>query len=114
MSKWLKTTQGQFQVVAFAILVHLGAGNAHSEEQRCTELGASCLCSEPLNTTTFAGGPDFWNPADSTTKQCSVESASPGGGAGETSSPDSASPERSLARNAGSSAARIAPGTVPE
>jgi len=28
-----------------------------------------------MNTTTFAGGPSYWNPADSTTKECSVESA---------------------------------------
>jgi hypothetical protein len=86
MSKWLKTTQGQFQALALAILLHLGASSALAEEQRCTELGASCVCSEPLNTTTFAGGPDFWNPADSTTKQCSVESASPGGAIVRTSS----------------------------
>ena len=79
MSRWPSTTLGQFQAVALAILLHLWASNAHAEEQRCTELGASCVCSEPLNTTTFAGGPDFWNPADSTTKQCSVEPASIGG-----------------------------------
>jgi hypothetical protein len=55
------------------------ASNAQTQEQRCTALGANCICSEPLDTTTFAGGPDFWNPADSTTKQCSVEAASIGG-----------------------------------
>ncbi len=79
MSERLRTGQGRFQAVALAMLFHLGAGNAPAAEQRCTDLGANCVCSEPLNTTTFAGGPDFWNPADSTTKQCSVEPASPGG-----------------------------------
>src|SRR5262245_21574407 len=78
MSTWLKTPR-RIKVVAFAILLPVWAGNVAAAEQRCNDLGTSCVCSEPLNTTTFAGGPDFWNPADSTTKQCSVEAASPGG-----------------------------------
>jgi hypothetical protein len=79
MSGSTNAIQGQFQAVAVAILLHLWAGGAAAAEQRCNDLGTSCVCSEPLNTTTFAGGPDFWNPADSTTKQCSVEAGSPGG-----------------------------------
>jgi hypothetical protein len=79
MSKWSKTTHVLVLAVAFAIFLDLWASHARAEEQRCAELGASCVCSEPMNTTTFAGGPDFWNPADSTTKQCSVEAASTGG-----------------------------------
>lgn len=67
------------RALALSALMLVVPGVAQAEEQRCTELGASCVCSEPLNTTTFAGGPDFWNPADSTTKQCSVESGSSGG-----------------------------------
>jgi len=49
---------------------------AASPEQRCTDLGANCICSEPLNTTTYTvvPGTNFaFNPADSTTKECAVE-----------------------------------------
>jgi hypothetical protein len=67
------------QTLVLAAWPLLWAANAQAEEQRCAELGASCICSEPMNTTTFAGGPPFWNPADSTTKQCSVESGAIGG-----------------------------------
>lgn len=59
--------------------------NAAAEERRCTDLGANCVCSEPFNTATFAGGPPFWNPADSTTKECSVEAAVIGAGVVRTS-----------------------------
>lgn len=48
---------------------------SYAAEQRCNTLGSNCICSEPFNTTTYADGPDFWNPADSTTKECSVEAA---------------------------------------
>ena len=52
---------------------------AAGNEARCNELGANCICSEPFNTTAFTGGPDFWNPSDTTTKECSVEAAVTGG-----------------------------------
>ncbi len=40
-------------------------------EQRCNELGANCVCSEPFNTDTLAQSGSFWlNPADSATKEC--------------------------------------------
>jgi hypothetical protein len=43
-------------------------------EQRCDELGARCVCSEPLNTNSYqnAGGndPQGYNPADSVSKEC--------------------------------------------
>jgi|CXWL01.1.fsa_nt_gi hypothetical protein len=47
-------------------------------EQRCTDLGSACLCSEPLNTATYTavpGAPFAWNPADtlSTEKECNLE-----------------------------------------
>ena len=47
------------------------SGIAHAGELRCTELGVSCVCSEPLNTSTYNSlfGYDF-NPADTTSKQC--------------------------------------------
>jgi hypothetical protein len=79
------TTQRLTQALVLAALSLLWAPNAQAEEQRCNELGANCICSEPLNTTTYAGGPDFWNPADSTTKECSVEAASIGGAVVRTS-----------------------------
>jgi hypothetical protein len=68
-------------VLVFVVGVVTGAGPNHAiaEEQRCGQLGASCICSEPFNTASYVGGPDFWNPADSTTKQCSAEPASIGG-----------------------------------
>ena len=52
-------------------------GQALAAEQRCGELGAACICSEPFNTASFVGGPDFWNPADSTTKECTADPAVP-------------------------------------
>jgi hypothetical protein len=51
-------------------------GHAASPEQRCTELGANCVCSEPLNTTTsnlLPGSNYAYNPTDSTTKECLLE-----------------------------------------
>ena len=69
------TAQRLTQAIVLAALSLLWATNAQAEEQRCIALGANCICSEPLNTTTFAGGPSYWNPADSTTKECSFESA---------------------------------------
>jgi hypothetical protein len=53
--------------------------DAYSPEQRCTDLGVNCLCSEPMNTTTFTavnpynGQASWWNPADSTVKECRIE-----------------------------------------
>lgn len=51
--------------------------NLYAEEQRCKDLGANCVCSEPLNSSTYSTlfGFDF-NPADSTTKQCTKASQS--------------------------------------
>jgi hypothetical protein len=54
-------------------------------EQHCGELGTACICSEPFNTASYVGGPDFWNPADSTSKECSVEPAVIGGAVVRTS-----------------------------
>ena len=46
-----------------------------ANEQRCNELGANCICSEPLNTTTYTQDTSsYFNPADTTSsdKQCSM------------------------------------------
>jgi hypothetical protein len=60
------------------IVVGLLVGSAitgWAEEQRCIDLASNCICSEPFQMTSFSSGPDFWNPTDSTTKECSVEDA---------------------------------------
>ena len=66
-------------ITAFGVLFIIGTAGllstpALAAEQRCNELGANCVCSEPLNTNNlgYAGG-GVYNPADSTTKQCTVE-----------------------------------------
>jgi hypothetical protein len=51
------------------------AAQAEAAEGRCTELGANCKCSEPLQATSYSGWPGqaksvYWNPNDTTTKQC--------------------------------------------
>ena len=48
-------------------------------EQRCGELGDSCICSEPMNTNMFSAFGSSWqNPADSTAKECSMVDDGPG------------------------------------
>lgn len=73
------TTQWLTRVILLTALSLFWAINAKAEEQRCNDLGANCICSEPFQMTSFSSGPDFWNPTDSTTKQCSVEAGSIGG-----------------------------------
>ena len=62
----------------FIFLFMLLASPIVAQETRCGELGANCLCSEPMNTATYAQSGNYWNPADSTTKQCTVTSAGAG------------------------------------
>lgn len=47
-----------------------------AEERRCSELGANCVCSEPLNGTLRRIGSSWYNPDDSKTLECSVENFS--------------------------------------
>ena len=52
-----------------------GVPGITSPEARCTELGVNCKCSEMLQATSYTGWPGqsnsvYWNPNDSTTKQC--------------------------------------------
>jgi hypothetical protein len=56
-----------------AITAVLLASPALAAEQRCTELGANCVCSEPLNTTNLSYAGSWYNPGDTTTKQCTTE-----------------------------------------
>lgn len=59
-------------VLCFAPVVANAAGN----EPLCDELGSNCICSEPLDTTTYSnsgtGAAFWWNPGDTTTKQCGL------------------------------------------
>jgi hypothetical protein len=69
-------------LIASACLIHVIAPEraaAAGNEARCNELGGNCVCSEPFEMTGFTSGPDFWNPNDTTTKECSVEPGSIGG-----------------------------------
>jgi hypothetical protein len=67
MTRWL---------AGFIVMVGLSgalSGDATAEEQRCKDLGANCVCSEPLNTATLNRVGDAWyDPGDTTTKQCSM------------------------------------------
>src|SRR5436309_3040298 len=66
-----------------AAIVAGHAAAVGAAEQRCTELGANCSCSEPLNTNSFVLNNIFYNPQDSVTKGCSGEiwfGNSPGSG----------------------------------
>ncbi len=51
-----------------------------ANEIRCGQLGANCICSEPMNTATWVdgGAGNTWNPADTTgsDKECSFEQGS--------------------------------------
>ncbi len=56
-----------------ALAFFMFAASASATEQRCNELGASCVCSEPFNTNQYVRSGSQVNPADSVTKQCTYE-----------------------------------------
>lgn len=60
------------QCLALGALGLAWAPSADAAEARCNELGANCVCSEPLQMTalTMRSGGAFYNPNDSTTKEC--------------------------------------------
>jgi hypothetical protein len=63
-----------FVLAASSLL--LEATDAGAQEQRCADLGANCICSEPLQMTALANlGDSHHNPNDSTSLQCTVEGA---------------------------------------
>lgn len=63
-------------LLAAAFWLLIPSQPADSAEQKCDELGTNCVCSEPLNTTQYGGsGAGWYNPADSTTKECTYEDA---------------------------------------
>jgi hypothetical protein len=62
-------------VVLLALLVVFASSSySYAEEQLCTALGANCVCSEPYNTNNLVRiEPSWYNPADSTVKECTAE-----------------------------------------
>lgn len=58
-----------------------GLGEAAGNEARCDELGANCICSEPMNTATWDNALSgvWFDPADTTTKECSSSGVVAGG-----------------------------------
>lgn len=65
------------QWLALGMLGLVWASSTDAAEQRCNELGTNCVCSEPFQMTSFTKSvdPAFWNPTDSTTKECGYEAA---------------------------------------
>lgn len=60
------------------IVLALGLGNspiAYAAEARCTELGANCVCSEPLQADQYVdyGSHSHWNPNDTANLECNGE-----------------------------------------
>jgi hypothetical protein len=70
----------RFLLVVLLLLASATA-QAAGNEARCDELGPNCICSEPMNTATWVdvSGGQFFNPADTTTKQCSSSGVATGG-----------------------------------
>src|SRR5262249_23212619 len=60
-------------VLSCCVFVH---ATAYAMEQRCSELGDNCVCSEPLNGTLTRVGSSYYNPDDSTSKECTVDNFS--------------------------------------
>lgn len=64
--------------VATGLLSLLLVAPASAEEQKCTAFGANCLCSEPLQATSYTlVNVSYYDPNDSTTKECVGETGSP-------------------------------------
>jgi hypothetical protein len=61
-------------ILACLLLILVGFPTAsYAAEQRCNELGANCVCSEPLNTNSYVYSAPAYKPSDSTTKECAAE-----------------------------------------
>jgi len=74
MTRRLSFARAALAALAGIFIVPLGA-SAAGNEQRCNELGAGCVCNEPLNAgDNLPAEPDrHWNPSDTTTKECDGE-----------------------------------------
>lgn len=63
-------------VLCTVLIVGLDSKPSEAQEAACTALGANCVCSEPFQMTGFTNtSGSFYNPNDSTTKQCGEEVA---------------------------------------
>lgn len=63
-------------LVMVLLSLWVSSAEAAGNEARCTELGANCVCSEPFQMTGFTNvSGSFWNPNDTTTKECGEEVA---------------------------------------
>lgn len=56
--------------LSFMLVVPL---DSNAAEARCNALGTNCVCSEPLNTSSMGRSGAYYNPGDSTTKECRGE-----------------------------------------
>ena len=64
---------------AVIFVLSIWATSAYAEEQRCTDLGVNCVCSEPLQMTVLQQVETFWyDPNDSLTKWCQSDNLTPG------------------------------------
>ncbi len=69
----------RLQTLGLIAIIAFSTQFAAAAEQRCTELGTNCICSEPFNTSQLTRNSYWFNPADSTTKQCAMTTDMPGG-----------------------------------
>lgn len=70
----MRSQLGFWTGALLALGLSLGAPRAEAQEQRCLDLGANCVCSEPLNTNAMGfDGTLYFNPGDSNSKQCAGE-----------------------------------------
>lgn len=80
MSNRYMTIHRLTKFLVLAVLSLAWDANVQAEEKRCNELGANCICSEPFNTNSYTVNNGAWyNPADSTSKECRSSGVNPGG-----------------------------------
>ncbi|NOU11482.1 MAG: hypothetical protein HOO98_15905 [Nitrospira sp.] len=80
MSTRYMTIHRLTKFLVLAVLLLVWDANVQAEEKRCNELGANCVCSEPFNTNSYTVNNGAWyNPADSTSKECRSSGVNPGG-----------------------------------
>jgi hypothetical protein len=67
----------RFTNIILAGLIALGGlwtSDTYAAEKRCDALGQNCVCSEPLQASSYMNyGPSYYNPSDSTTKECTAD-----------------------------------------